>query len=236
MGGPRIGITTFRGRDSSNRPTVGVGQAYVDAVTGAGGLPVLLPILDPTSAPDTLAGLDGLVLTGGGDVDPRRYGQAPAPQVYGVDATRDAWELALVAAAPASLPVLAICRGMQVLNVARGGTLVQHVPGHADRERMYQVVHDVDVVAGSRLAAVSGAQRLGVNTLHHQSVDGLGAGLRITARAADGTVEAVEDDDGAPLLAVQWHPELLQDRPRQQLLFRWLVDGAVADASVAARC
>ena len=239
MGGPRIGISTFRGRDSSGRPTVGVGQAYVDAVAGAGGLPVLLPILDPAAAPHALASLDGLLLTGGGDVDPRCYGQEPAPEVYGIDAARDSWELALVGAAPATLPLLAICRGMQLLNVARRGTLVQHLPGHADRERTYEVVHDVDIATDTHLALVTGASVLGVNTLHHQAVDALGTGLRVAAVAPDSTVEAVEDADGAPVLAVQWHPELLQDRPRQRLLFRWLVDAAAArpatvDAGVTA--
>lgn len=242
MGGPRIGITTFRGRDSSDRPTVAVGQAYVDAVHAAGGFPVLLPILDPGAAPDGLAGLDGLVLSGGGDVDPTRYGQAPAPEVAGVDVARDAWELALVAAAPPTLPVLAICRGMQVLNVARGGTLVQHVPGHSERSRKLEVVHDVEIVPDTRLALVTGAQRLGVNTLHHQAVDALGTGLRVAAHAPDGTVEAVEAADGSPVLGVQWHPELLQDRRRQELLFRWVVDAArvepaaAAEVGVAARC
>jgi putative glutamine amidotransferase len=236
VGGPRIGITTFRGRDASDRPTVGVGQAYVDAVHGAGGFPVLLPILDPAAAPDALAGLDGLLLSGGGDVEPTRYGQEPAPEVYGVDAARDAWELGLLGAAPASMPVLAICRGMQVLNVARGGTLIQHVGGHAERDRRHEVVHDVEIVPGTRLALVSGAQAMGVNTLHHQAVAALGAGLCVAALAPDGTVEAVEADDGTPVLAVQWHPELLQDRPRQRVLFRWLVDAAASQVAVAARC
>mgnify|MGYP000156119120 CR=1 FL=1 len=235
MGGPRIGITTFRGRDALDRATAAAGQAYVDAVSAAGGFPVLLPVLDPAVADDAIAAIDGLVLIGGGDVDPGRYGQTAAPEVYGIDVERDAWELALVAAAPAALPVLAICRGMQVLNVARGGTLVQHVPGHADRERKHEVVHDVEIVPDTRLALITGAHRLGVNTIHHQAVDDIGTGLRIAATAPDGTVEAVEARDGSPVLAVQWHPELLQDRPRQQLLFRWLVD-ATTEAAVAARC
>lgn len=239
MGGarPLIGIAASTGEDILG-PTSSLGRAYVDAVATAGGIPFVVPILDPRDAPDVLSRLDGLVLSGGGDVDPARYGAEPHASVYGVNPDRDAWELALIGAA--TLPVLAICRGMQLVNVAAGGTLVQHVPDvtalpHRLIDRSEELVHDVDVVAGSRLAAVTGAVSLGVNSLHHQAVDRVGVGLRVVARAPDGVVEALEPDDGRALLAVQWHPEWLVARPLQLALFRWLVEaaGAAPDLGVA---
>ena len=219
MTAPRIGITSAPD-DASER------AAYVESVAAAGGSPRVLPILEPAAAPDVLGDLDGLVLSGGGDVDPARYGQAAVPQVYGVDGARDEWELALLRHVSPSLPVLAICRGAQILNVAAGGTLVQHIDdGHRDRMRSREVVHDVVVEEGTRLHEAVGVDVLGVNTLHHQAVDVVGRGLHVTATAVDGTVEGLEPDDDRPLLAVQWHPELLPGTAHEGL-FRWLVDAA----------
>lgn len=228
MPAPRIGITSCPHADG---PVEGVGREYVDAVLGAGGLPVVLPVLDPVHAADVLAGLDGLLLTGGADVDPAAYGGAAHPEVYGVDAARDAWELALAAAA--QIPTLGVCRGAQVLNVAGGGTLVPHLPErtvteHRDRDRGRELVHDVEVLGGSRLHAVVGGLQLGVNSLHHQAVDVVGDGLVVTAWAADGTAEAVEGTGDRPVLGVQWHPELLTDHEAHRSVFGWLV--AAADA------
>jgi putative glutamine amidotransferase len=223
---PRIGITSSNHEDGH-----AVARDYVEAVVVAGGLPVLLPILSPELAPVALRDLDGLLCSGGGDLDPAVYGQAPHPDVYGIDPARDAWELALVAAA--AVPVLGICRGSQLLNVASGGTLVQHVPDrtavvHRDMERKRELVHDVDVQPGTRLHAVVGALRLGVNSLHHQAVDQVGAGYQAVAWAPDGTVEAIEALGDRPVLAVQWHPELLLDHDAHRTLFTWLT--ASADA------
>lgn len=202
--------------------------AYADAVEAAGGLPVLLPSSDAAFL--ALDRLDGLVMTGGSDVDPARYGAEPHPAVYGVDPERDRVEVGLVLGAIArDLPVLAICRGLQVLNVALGGTLIQHLePGNedapADSHANWEIdvatlAHDATFTAGSLAAARYGAA-CAVNSLHHQAVDRLGDGLVATGWAGDGTVEAVELP-GHRLLAVQWHPELATAHPEPAFL--WLV-------------
>jgi putative glutamine amidotransferase len=224
---PIVGITVTpivvaeRPHDAPNR-------AFVDAVAGGGGLPVLLPILDPARADDALAAVDALVLSGGGDIDPARYGHPPDERADGVDASRDAWELALAAAArERGMPVLGICRGAQVVNVACGGTLVVDLAGvtdamHRDAERFAEVVHPVTVTPGSLAARVLGCTELGVNTLHHQAVDRVGEGLVVVGTAEDGMVEAIEADDGAPVLGVQWHPELLVAHEAHHRLFEWI--------------
>ena len=214
-----------------------VNQSYVDAVVRAGGIPFVLPVMDPDDADPALLAVDGLLLTGGGEVDPARYGAAPVPEVYGLDPGRDAFEIALVlAAVRAGLPVLGICRGAQILNVALGGTLLQHIPAvpggrdHCLRDRAYEIVYGVSVTPGSLLEAVAGPGEIPVNSLHHQAVDGLGAGLRAVAWADDGIVEGVESDGLGRLLGVQWHPELLTgpDHARHERLFAWLVSEAAA--------
>jgi len=233
---PRIGVTSWRSPgDGAGEETLVLNRAYVDAVLAAGGLPLVLPVLAPGDADDVLATVDGLLLTGGGDVDPARYGQEAVPEEYGVYAARDDWELALARAA--QVPVLGICRGAQVLNVAAGGTLVPDVPTatgveHRVRERSREVVHGVTVVAGTLLHAVVGSEAVDVNTLHHQAVDRPGAGFRVVATAPDGTVEAIERADGAAL-GVQWHPELLAPAAPHADLFGWLVEAA-AGRDVAA--
>jgi gamma-glutamyl-gamma-aminobutyrate hydrolase PuuD len=187
-------------------------RAYVDAVERAGGLPVVLPPL-PGVIEGVLPRLDGLLLAGGPDVEPRRYGQEPGPQTQPSRPERDAAELSLLATAvDARLPVLGICRGMQVLNVARGGTLIQHLPDavghdrHAPSPGVYGE-HEVRVAAGSRLATVIG-EWVGVPTYHHQGIDRLGDRLVPTAWADDGTVEALEDPELPFCVGVQWHPEV----------------------------
>jgi putative glutamine amidotransferase len=195
--------------------------SYAEQVAAAGGVPVLLPPLPGMTA--AVRRLDALVLSGGGDVDPAGYGAPPHPQTSRVQPGRDRAELDLLAAAlAAGLPVLAICRGLQILNVLRGGTLRQHLPeagGHRAGPGTFGT-HQVRVAPGSRLgrlhrAAVrppdaGGELWLDVPTAHHQAIGRLGAGLVATAWAADGTIEAVETapaDGDAFLIAVQWHPE-----------------------------
>jgi putative glutamine amidotransferase len=235
---PRIGVTTTP-ETIDGRPVEQVNQVYVDAVVQAGGIPFILPVLEPADAELALLAVDGLLLTGGGDVDPACYGAAPVPEVYGVDPRRDAFEAALVvAAARASLPVLGICRGSQILNVALGGTLHQHVPAvtghdHCLRDLAYELVHDVSVARHSLLAATVGSDDVGVNSLHHQAVDRVGAGLRIVAWAEDGIVEGIESDGFGRFLGVQWHPELLTDHAPHARLFRWLVTEAGLPAPAA---
>jgi putative glutamine amidotransferase len=227
---PRIGITSAAARHAE-RPVDRLSRWYVDAVARAGGLPLILPTLAPTDAEEMLAGLDGVVLSGGGDVSPFLYGEEPAPEVYDVDAKRDEWELALIAAAAADFPVLGVCRGAQLLNVAAGGSLIQHLPNvtteqHRDRDRDREAVHTVDIAPESRLAEILGVRRLGVNTVHHQAIDRVGAGLRPVAWAPDGIIEAVERTDGALVVAVQWHPESLIDMAPHVRLFLWLTAAA----------
>jgi putative glutamine amidotransferase len=207
-------------------------RAYLDAVRRAGAHPVLVDPAPLTrhDADDLLGRFDALVLTGGPDLDPACYGEAADARTYGVDREADEFEVALLGAALArSLPTLAICRGAQVVNVALGGSLHQHieddpgvsphgVPGEAGGQHR----HDVDVEPGTLLHKVLGAERAQCSCHHHQAVARLGEGLRVTARAADGIVEALEID-GAPLLAVQWHPEdTAADDPVQQRLFDWV--------------
>jgi len=206
--------------------------AYVDAVLRAGGQPVI--VNDGRDPKELLARVDALVLTGGPDVDPARYGEAPHPSVYGVDAAADEFECALAEAALVrSVPMLAICRGIQVLNVARGGTLHQHIaddpgvpphgrPGEAGGAREHEVALDRD----SLVAQVMDATLVNASCHHHQAIATLGDGLRVVGRAADGIVEALELD-GAFLLAVQWHPEdTAADDRAQQRLFDALVNRA----------
>jgi putative glutamine amidotransferase len=188
---------------------------YADHIGAAGGLAVHLPArADPQAAMDRM---DALVLTGGTDVDPARYGAAPRATTPPLDPARDAVELALLdAALERGRPVLAICRGLQLVNVSRGGTLHAHLADHPGGVR-----HEVIIEPGSTLGSLYGATT-SVNSLHHQSIDRLGRDLVITARARDGVVEGVELP-GTRLLGVQWHPEQMEE---PQPVFGWLVDAA----------
>ena len=236
---PRIGLTVSPAVHDDG-PIIRLGRWYVEAVVRAGGLPLVLPILDPEDAADVLANVDGLLLTGGGDVAPGRYGEDPVPEVYGVDQDRDEWELALVVAATAARkPVLGVCRGEQLINVAFGGTLVQHLvagqtgESHRQPGREGEPVHPVGLDPNSTLAKIVGPQPLGVNTMHHQAVARVGAGLRAVAWAPDGVIEAIESADDRPIVAVQWHPEWLIDHPRHGRLFGWLTRMAMSSTAPA---
>ena len=192
--------------------------SYTDAVRSAGMRPYILPLLDPRDADGMLEGMDGLLLTGGEDVDPRHYG-APAHAALGeVHAERDAFELALVHAARARrIPTLAICRGIQVANVALGGTLIQDIASERPTALEHECgrprdrrVHDVRVHAGSRLAAALQVESLRTNSMHHQSLDRLGDGLAAVAHAPDGIIEGAEwQGDDWWMVGAQWHPEEL---------------------------
>lgn len=236
---PLVGITTY-GRDDADHPgRYHLPGEYVDAVRRAGGVPVLLP---PGGSDAEIAALlervDGFVLAGGGDIDPTFYGAAPHPTLERVDVARDRFELALARRlVERALPTLAICRGCQVLNVALGGTLHQHLPEvvgerltHArpatDAERPR---HAVAVDAASRLAQLMGATAPVPVSSHHQAADRVAPSLRAVARAEDGTVEALELPEHPWLVAVQWHPELsaAQDAS-QQRIFDQLVAAAAA--------
>ncbi|MBC9730762.1 gamma-glutamyl-gamma-aminobutyrate hydrolase family protein [Streptomyces sp. TRM68367] len=184
---------------------------YPRLVQRAGGLAAMLPPDAPEHAAATVARLDGLVIAGGPDVEPVRYGAERGPRTGPPARERDAWELALIdAALAAHVPLLGICRGMQLLNVALGGTLVQHIDGHAEAPGVFGH-HPVKPVPGT-LYAGAVPEETSVPTFHHQAVDRLGAGLLASAYAGDGTVEAVELPPSAGwVLGVQWHPEMGAD-------------------------
>ena len=214
-----------------------VNSAYLHSIQQAGGVPVPLPPQLSARALETIAeGLNGLLLTGGGDMDPARFGEAPHPTLSAVAPSRDTLETAAVQlAVERSLPILAICRGIQVLNVALGGTLYQDVatdPGteipHSGKEPRDQPTHKVKVAPESRLAKVMGTDEVEVNSMHHQAVKALGNGLVPVAWAPDQIIEGVELDDPARfVLGVQWHPEeLVGHSDAARRLFSALIDAA----------
>lgn len=237
---PVIGITcsTLVLDDLRGVPRYALARSYTECVEQAGGLPWLLPSLGPERAPEFLERLDGLVLSGGLDVDPAHYDAEPHPDLGQVDGVRDLFELALCRAAHARrLPVLAICRGVQVANVALGGTLLQHIPAQVPGALKHDqaalrndaLCHSVEVGAGTRLAALLGVpERLRVNSFHHQAVDRPASGLVVNARAPDGVVEGLEDPAQPFFLGVQWHPERRPTDPVTRALFAGLVEAAQA--------
>ncbi|WP_455355095.1 gamma-glutamyl-gamma-aminobutyrate hydrolase family protein [Streptomyces sp. SYSU K217416] len=211
---PLIGVSTYL--ESSARwgvwdlPAALLPAGYPRLVQAAGGLAAMLPPDEPVAAARVVARLDGLVIAGGPDVDPGRYGAEREPRTGPPAEERDAWELALIAAALESgTPLLGVCRGMQLLNVALGGTLVQHLEGHTEAVGAFGA-HPVKPVHGTRYAGIV-TEEADVPTYHHQAVDRLGHGLVVSAHAADGTVEAVELPGDPWVLGVQWHPEMGQD-------------------------
>jgi putative glutamine amidotransferase len=237
---PVIGITAYSARatwGAWDAEAVLLPRPYVAAVARAGAVPVVLPPL-----PDVVAGalprIDGLIVAGGPDVEPVHYGETPGPHTQEPNRDRDASELVLLRRAiDAGMPVLGICRGMQLLNVLRGGTLHQHLPdvvhteAHAPEVGAY-ATHPVSVKPGTRLAEVLGRTELDeVPTYHHQGIDVIGTGLQPTAWAPDGTLEAVEDPELPFCLGVQWHPEAGRDPS----LFEGLVAAVRGAAGAAGR-
>jgi putative glutamine amidotransferase len=236
---PVIGISAFpRVVETVTGPTLlhTSSRHYVESVVRAGGVPVILPVIDPEDVPAALSAVDGILVTGGGDVQPSRYHAQPVSETRNVDPLRDAFDIALLKAAIESdVPVLATCRGMQVLNVALGGSLVQHVPtvtgqNHDRWDHWHDGVHKVKIEPDSHLAEALGCTEVLVNSLHHQAVCDAAPGTRAVAWAEDDTVEAIELPGSPHVVAVQWHPELLEDLPEQQGLFRQLVEQAAKRA------
>jgi putative glutamine amidotransferase len=224
-----IGISGY-GR-AGERQAFSVPCEYVDVIAALGGVPLMLPPV-AGEVPEALEVIDALVLSGGGDVDPEHYGGQPHAANYGICSERDRFELALARAALARrpIPVLCVCRGMQVMNVALGGTLVPHIPDHYGDDVLHRdpghkpCAHPVRVEPSSRVAAIMGATDVEVRSWHHQAVDRLGQGLRAVAWSPDGVVEAVELEEHPFVVAVQWHPEIdaLVDL-RQRRLFEALL-------------
>lgn len=225
---PIIGLSTYGFAHSEGFT---IPAEYVQSILRAGGLPLLLPTAAVDPVDPWLERIQGLVLIGGGDIDPARYGAAFHETIYNLDEDRDACELALTKRAlERQMPTLAICRGMQVVNVVLGGTLHRHLPdvfGDRVAHRLpprETARHPVDIAADAHIVQALGTPRVMTVSWHHQAVARLGEGLRPVAWAEDGVVEAVELDGNPALLAVQWHPELsAAEDPAQQGLFDRLV-------------
>jgi len=242
---PLIGVTTSEVRlpaqadplpegDPPQRE-MALGMVYMRAIELAGGLPVVLPPLGHDTIAPLLDRLSGVCLSGGPDIDPEGYGEAHrSPQLGPTEPDLDAYELALAQLADARrMPILGICRGSQALNVARGGSLHQHLGDvtdgsihHRQAARGRVTTHSVRIARDAHLAAVMEVTEADVNSFHHQAADRLGQGLRAVAWSPDGVVEGVEDDSRGLYLGVQWHVESLVERPEHLALFRALVDEA----------
>jgi putative glutamine amidotransferase len=241
---PLIGISTSELRvpphvepvaqSDPARRELALGLDYPKAIDAAGAIPVVIPPMTTGDLDGLLERIDGLLLSGGPDLHPSHYGAKPDPELGPTDAALDAFELELLRRADAArIPVLAICRGLQALNVARDGTLHQHLPvdvGGPIHHRQHQpgviATHSVRIEPGSRLATILGATAIDVNSFHHQAVRDLGRGLRAVAWAPDGVIEGIEATDRPFSVAVQWHAEGLGARVDQEALFGAFVEAA----------
>lgn len=237
IGRPLIGISTSELRTSPadreaqqadpERRELALGLKYLDAVERVGGVPVILAPIPPEALDALLDRLSAIVLSGGPDLHPATYGREEHPELGPTERDLDAFEISLVRRADARrLPTLGVCRGAQVLNVARGGTLHQHLPGHRQAERGSETTHRVRLAERSAIASLLGTRQLDVNSFHHQAIDRLGDGLRVAGRSEDGLVEAVEDPARDFVVGVQWHAECLVEQEPHRRLFAALVDAA----------
>ncbi len=245
---PLIAVTTSelrRPEDVVARPQgeppkleVALATLYPEAIERAGGVPVIVPLLRPDAVAALLDRVDGVCLPGGPDLQPSAYGEEPHPELGPTEPRVDAVELALVKAADRrKLPILGICRGMQALNVARGGTLHQHLPDivgdrlqHRQPEHGSIATHLVETAPHSRLRSTLGGPKLEVNSFHHQAVDALGKNLAATAWAEDGTIEAIEQPGERMVMGVQWHAEGLRAHGP---LFDLLIEAAAGSDELA---
>lgn len=227
---PLIGLTTTRTSRSSRTPKYGANVLYATAISGAGGLPVLIPANLPTDDLDALLNrLNGVLFTGGYDIDPRHYGNHPHPKVEGVDRERDLIEIELVhKLALSGKPFMGICRGLQLINVALGGSLYEHLPeqfpgnvihDNHDLPRDY-LAHSIRVTPDGRLSNIIPHEQVKVNSLHHQGIRQLAPDLLATAYAPDGLIEAFDFPGRSFGLAVQWHPEELHAQEDMRALFQ----------------
>jgi len=235
---PLIGITGGLIDSSAGVPVCQLGQAYVTAVQRAGGIPMVIPVgIEGSALAGLLSRLDGVLLSGGGDIDPLLFNGAPHPKVYGISPERDAMEITLVKTAlQMDKPLLAICRGIQVLNVALGGQLYTHIQDQVEHSLKHdwfpkfprdKLAHTVSLKCESQLDQIYGADEIRVNSLHHQGISRVGEGLIATAFAPDGLVEGLEVKGAAFALGVQWHPECLPDDPGTQKLFRAFIQACL---------
>jgi putative glutamine amidotransferase len=246
---PLIAVTTSEVRRSESvaptpqgeppRHEMALGLTYLQALEAAGGIPLVVPPLSPSVVDALLDRVDGLCLSGGPDLDPEAYNERRHERTGPIEPNLDEFEFALAKAADErGMPILAICRGLQVLNVARGGSLHQHLPdvvgeaiNHRQPEAGPHPTHSVEVIGQSRIAGILGGPMTEVNSFHHQAVARLGHGLVVTSHAPDGTVESLEAIDRDFVLGVQWHAETLVARPEQAALFRAFIAEAQRTAS-----
>ncbi len=233
---PLIGITTRNGKDGDGHPLTALQHSYIKAIAQAGGLPILIPeILSEEDFLDLYSHLKGILFSGGGDVSLKYFNGSDHPRIGEVDELRDTTEITLMrAAVNDGKPILGICRGAQVMNIALGGTLYTHIydqlkgaldhayPGDLRRA----LVHPVNVDETTRSAEIFGETLLNVNSLHHQGLKDIAPGLNVAGHAPDGLVEIIEIPDHPYAVAVQWHPEWLTDQPAMQRLFKSFVDAS----------
>lgn len=230
-----IGLVAQHNNDHPNH--FFLARAYSQAIINAGGIPLIIPHQPPKQLASLLSQVRGVVLTGGVDVDPQRYGEEPHPGCGEISPLRDELDFAVADwALRHDLPLLAICRGIQVLNVALGGTLFQDIPAqvagalkHRQQAPGWYGTHEVQLEPATLLSSIWGGS-LKVNSLHHQAIKRLGTGLRLAATASDGVIEAVESTEHRFVVGVQWHPELMEEHcPAARELFRKFVEAAAAD-------
>lgn len=237
MPAPLIGLTSFRHPNPQGHPLISINEAYVKAVAAAGAVPLLIPLGLPRESLDLLLErLDGIVFTGGGDMQPEQYGSQPHPKVDGVDPDRDRVEMHLARCAIESkLPMLGICRGLQVINVALGGTLYEDIFDQHEGALKHQydpgwprdyLAHPVTLEKGSRLEQIIRTSEVQVNSLHHQGICQLAPSAVAVAYAPDGIIEAIELRDHPYGLAVQWHPEWLPEHASMRAIFADFVRAA----------
>ena len=233
----RIALAAFRIQKPGSTPAYSSREELVRAILAAGGRPYLLPSALPLdSIPEVLSEFDGLFISGGGDIHPDYFGGEMHPSVDGIDRERDEFELALCRqAVQMDKAVFGICRGQQLLNVALGGNLVVDIPSELPEAGQHQwwpnyqrsrLSHPVKLAEGSCLSGIMGGTAFEVNSLHHQSVKDLGEGLKITATAPDGVIEALEMPGKHFVLSVQWHPEWLQDYEPMRRIFKAFVEAS----------
>ena len=235
---PLIGITAGTIKNRSAIPVCQVGQAYVDAVRRAGGIPAIIPTgIKLTDLTELVSRFDGFILSGGADIDPERYHSQPHPKIFGVSLQRDAFEFGLLMAIlEEDKPLLGICRGFQVLNVGLGGTLYTHIDDQLEgaikhdwfpdypRDRRS---HNIQMAQDSFLERLLETDQISVNSLHHQGIDVPGKGLEAIGFAPDGLIEAAIVKDARFALGLQWHPECLPDDPHSQTLFHAFVQACI---------
>jgi putative glutamine amidotransferase len=237
LAAPLIGITTYRHENQQGYPQIASSEAYIQAVSQAGGIPVLIPLgLPHDQISAVLPHLDGIIFSGGGDIDPSLYGAEPHPEIHSVDPDRDRVELQLVREIVGlGKPFFGICRGIQVINVALGGSLHTHLPDqlpgavhhpHIEGNSRDYLAHEVNIQPGSRLFQIIGQSKVQVNSMHHQGINRLAEGLYGSIHAADGLIEGVELRDCAFGLAVQWHPECLLEQSSMRGLFLSFIESS----------